>query len=244
MNPHLDAPCCARLPLPALAALADLRRVPGIVVTTVGEHAWVRWGPGDEAVLRRVMPLPGSELYTRRDGLWYRIGAHLPAFGLPVEDEDRGVPLDRAVVPDRVEALAPDVRAPVKARLGLVRDDRARGSSALLCELGALARWADSATTAQFGPLTAAWSGDEVLVRGEKLPAVAAGTRFWGVLVLVPLGFRPEPDLPEAALRGALGTGEEALLVLSDEGGEEVPLAAFRPLTRAGVRLAREGRQP
>ena len=37
------------------------------------------------------------------------------------------------------------------------------------------------------------------MLRGERLPAIAGGARFWGDLVLAPLGFRPKPDLPEPA---------------------------------------------
>ena len=61
--------------------------------------------------------------------------------------------------------------------------------------------------------------------------------RFWGETVLVPTGFRPEPDLPAAALRAALGVAADELLVLDETGAEVIPRAAFEPLTRAGVRL-------
>ena len=44
------------------------------------------------------------------------------------------------------------------------------------------------------------------------------------------------------ALRAALGVGEDGLLVLTTDGAEVVPLGAFRPVTRAGIRLAREAR--
>jgi hypothetical protein len=246
MDPTRDSPCCASLPLPSLAALADLRREAGITVTTAGERVWVCWEEGAEAVVRRVMPLPGAELYTRREGLWYRVGHHLPAFGLPVEAEETAMPLYRAVTPEPVRVVTPEETTPAPARLRLVRDERVRVTTALRCGLAALGRWAESAPTAEIGAVTVAWSGGEVIVRGPRLPAIAEGTRYWGDLVLVPLGFRPEPNLSEPALRGALRVDDGAVLVLSAEAVEEVPRAAFRPLTRAGVRLALalEGRQP
>jgi hypothetical protein len=244
MDPTCDLPCCASLPLPSLAALADLRREPGITVTTAGGRVWVCWEVGAEAVLRRVMPLPGAELFARREGLWYRLGHHLPSFGLPVEAEGSAMPLYRAVTPEPARAVAPDEDPPAPARLDLVRDGRVRAATALRCALAVLGHWADSAMTAQLGALTAAWSEGEVMLRGERLPSIAGGARFWGDLVLAPLGFRPKPDLPEPALRRALRVDADALLVLSAEGVEEVPRAAFRPLTRAGVRLALEDHRP
>src|SRR5512135_3864654 len=131
MDPTRDLPCCASLPLPFLAVLADLRREPGIMVTRAGGRAWVCWEAGAEAALRRVMPLPGAELYARREGHWYRLGHHLPSFGLPVEAEGAAIPLYRAVTPEPARAVAPDGDPPPPAQLGLVRDDRPRAATAL-----------------------------------------------------------------------------------------------------------------
>ncbi len=248
MDPTRESPSCASLPLITLAALADLRREAGITVTTAGDRVWVCWEPGTEAVVRRLMPLPGAELYTRREGHWYRFGHHLPAFGLPVEDQEASIPLYRAITPEPVQAVMPDGTPSSSARLRLVRDQRVRAAAAMRCALAELGRWVESAPTAEIGGLTAAWSGGEVIVRGARLPAIAGCERFWGERVLAPLGFRPEPSLPEPALRRALRVEEGTLLVLSAQGIEEVPCAAFGPLTRAGVRLARalagEGPQP
>jgi MoxR-vWA-beta-propeller ternary system domain bpX2 len=71
------------------------------------------------------------------------------------------------------------------------------------------------------------------------LPALEEGTRFWGSDVLIPLGHRPEPDLADRALRQAVGAGPDDLVVLDDDGVELIPRPAFRPLSRAGIRLAR-----
>src|SRR3954451_18813842 len=98
----------ASLPLAALAALGDLRRAEGISVTVAEDRAWVRWEPGDETVLRRIMPLPGAELYTRRGLHWYKLGARLPSFGLPIDQHGvESRPLHRAVVPRAVWAEPP-----------------------------------------------------------------------------------------------------------------------------------------
>jgi len=85
-------------------------------------------------------------------------------------------------------------------------------------------------------------AGDRVLLLGRPLPPIPGAERFWGGRILVPLGFRTDPEPPEPALCGALGAGDDEFLVLTQEGAETVPLRAFRTLTRAGVRLALEAR--
>jgi hypothetical protein len=241
MGPGLGSIECACLPVSALAELADLRREPGVTVVCAGDRAWVRWEPASEAVLRRVLPLPGAELYERRGELWYRHGHRLPSFGLPV-DRDERIPLSTAVLPEPVHPDPPAGVVPGPVSLSLVRDGFPREASALRCRLEVLARWAEMAPTARLDALRAARAGDLVLLVGRPLPPLPEAERFWGAGVLVPLGFRPEPDLPEATLRHALGAGEETSLVLTAEGAEVVPLAAFGRLSRAGVRLARGGR--
>ena len=109
MRSELSQVACASLPLAALAALGDLRRTEGISVTVEGDRAWVCWDAGDESILRRVLPLPGAELYSKRAGQWYRLGARLPSFGLPIDR--RGAdshPLHRAIVPRPVWPKAAD----------------------------------------------------------------------------------------------------------------------------------------
>ena len=237
----LDEPRCASLPVSALAALADLRREPGVAVTVAGDRAFVRWASASQEVFRRVFPIAGVVLYARRGGLWYRHGDHLPTFGLP-DDAGESVSLQRAVTPTPVRPeLPPGILArPVELRL--VRDGRVREATALACGLDALGRWADMAPTARFVALRAAMAGDGVLLLGRPLPPIPGAVRFWGGRVLVPLGLRPDPELPEPALCGALGAGDDEFLVLTPEGAETVPPGAFGTLTRAGVRLALEAR--
>ena len=55
--------------------------------------------------------------------------------------------------------------------------------------------------------------------------------------VLVPLGQRLEPDLPESAVLDALGISQEELLILESDRAQVVACQALQPLTRAGLRL-------
>jgi hypothetical protein len=245
MSGPLDQVGCARIPADALSALAPLRREPGISVHLEGDRAWVRWRPGCEAALRRIVPIAGAELFVNRDGTWHRLGAALPAFDVPEEVVlGEGLRLDRAIVPAPFRAEPPDEAPPLPARLELVRDDRPRAATALRCPVAALARWAESATSHQFGGLMAARAGDVALLLGRPLPAIAGAERFCGAAVLVPLGNRPDPDLPDTALLAALGGSARELAILGPEGVEVVPRDAFRRLSRAGARLAAGGAGP
>jgi hypothetical protein len=74
-----------------------------------------------------------------------------------------------------------------------------------------------------------------------SLPELPDGRRFWGGQLLVPLGFRTEPELPESALCRTIGAAPDDLVVLDFEGYEVIPRAALEPFSRAGIRLARRG---
>jgi hypothetical protein len=142
--------------------------------------------------------------------------------------------------------------SPVSLRLMRDPSGRLRPASGLLCPLAGLAAWAEDAPTERLAALKAAWTGGpggrsddpEVIVLGApgSLPELPDGVRFWGNDLLVPLGFRPEPELPEEALRRALGAGPDDLVVLHGEEPELIPREAFRPLNRAALRLAWRGR--
>jgi hypothetical protein len=204
--------CRANLPREALPALAGLRGRPGVEVTLADERAWVSWTEGDEAVLRRVLPVAGVELYVHRDGRWHRFGHHLPAFGaLPAGEAQ---PLDRVLFPASVQPLPPPALAYQPVALRLARDHRPRQASAGAYDLAELTAWAEAVPTPRLKGLTAARSGRRMLLLGERQPPQTNGERFWGERVLVPLGYRPEPALPESALRSALGAEEEELLCL------------------------------
>jgi MoxR-vWA-beta-propeller ternary system domain bpX2 len=243
----LEHVTCARLPAPSLASLAGLRRVEGISVLAEGDHAWVFWEPGDDRVLRALLPVAGVKFYEERDGAWHRPGRKLPTFGIPPLGER--VPLDRAVTPEPFEAESPGRDLARPSTLRLARDGRPRPTSAALCPLAELGSWADSAPSAEIVSIRGAFRGDSALLLGRGLPPWPGSTRYWGHRVLVPIGFQPRPCLPEEAILEALGaSGEEIFRLVPGTTGDEgltveaIPLGAFRPLSRAGVRLARGAR--
>jgi hypothetical protein len=226
----------ASVPAIAVAVLADVRCLPQVQVALVGERAWIRFPPGNEQVLNRLLPVRGGEFFVLRDGLWYRHGCHLPCFDLPIDAKAQ--PLDLALTPAAVEPQAAP-RCPVQpVPLRLVPDNRPRQTTAMTCSKVELASWAEGATTASLTSIRGAISGDRVLLLGRHLPLFGEGARFWGGRLLAPLGYQVVPALPENEMLEALGVAEDAFLILSAERAEVIPQNAFEPLTRTGVRLA------
>lgn len=225
----------ARLPAADLEVLAPVRHRDGVGVQFRGADAWVHWPAGQADVVRCLLAVPGVTLFTRRAGQWVRLGARVPTDDRPPDGD--GVPLASALVPGRFQPLPPVPPAWEPLALTVVRGGAPRPVTALTCTVTALARWADAATTAELAAVRAARSGERAVLLGDRLPAVPGAGRYWGAGVLVPVGFRPEPELPDDVLREAVGAVPEELLLLDETGAERVPRAAFEPLTRAGVRM-------
>lgn len=232
-----DGPLLARLPATALATLADLRRERGLSVEVAGDRAWLLVEGPPESLLHRLMAISGVALFEARDGAWFPRGGRLPASEVTF-DRQAARPLSRAVLPAPIEPVPPPEGRPAPAPLRLVRDARPRPATALLGPLRALGPWADSAPSAEIEGVSAAIRGDAVLLRGRPLPPIDGATRLWGRRVLCPLGWRPDPDLPEGALLAALGAGEDRLLLIVEGAYHLIPEAALAPLTRASARLA------
>jgi hypothetical protein len=228
----------ARLPADGLSALAALRARADIRVHLLNDVAWVTWPAGRPEVSRCLMPAHGVEFFAERDGEWFQFGRRLPTSERPPEGAGESVAV--VLVPAAVEPLPPAARLGSPVVLRLAHGGDVRPATALCCSLDALATWASRATTAEFDGLRAARTDDRAVLLGAKLPAIPGATRFWGTDLLVPVGFRPDPDLPPAALRDAIGVTGDELVLLSDDGADVIPRSAFEPLTRAGVRLALE----
>jgi hypothetical protein len=217
MTTPLHEVCRASLPREALPVLAGLRARSSVHVTLDGERAWVSWTEGDEEVLRCVLPVAGVELYVHRDGRWYRFGHHLPSFGAAPGGETQ--PLDRVLFPAPVLPLPPPTARLQAVPLRLAPDNRPRQASAGAYALNELTAWAEAVPSKRLGALLAARLGGRVLLLGQRLPPLPGGERFWGERMLVPLGYRAEPALPESAIREALGAAEEEMVVVSGAQG-------------------------
>lgn len=234
---------CARIPAHSLASLASLRTVEGVLVLLEGDRAWVFWENGDNRVLRVLLPVEAVELFERRGDSWYRWGRRLPSFEVP--DHQQAIPIERAIFPAPFQTLNPSDASPRPSTLRLVRDGRQRPSTAALCPLVELGRWAELAPSHAIESIRGAIQGDQAFLLGRGLPPWPGSTRYWGERILVPIGFQVRPSLPEKAILDALGSsGLEVFCFFADENQaaaaiiEAIPFDVFRPLSRAGVRLA------
>lgn len=227
--------CCASIPVESLSALGKLRTRATLRVIRVGGRFWLHW-PGDEEVALQVLALPGVRTFIQHDRLWYALGSRVPTSEVPELGE--GSALANVLLPASFQPHKPD-EAPIEpVILRLERDDYPRPASAMRCSLRALADWADSATSLEMNSLQGVRCGERALVMGKKLPLLSGCQRYWGERVLVPLGYRPRPHLPESALVEALRLHLGELALVDRQGIEVVQRELLAPLSRAGVRLA------
>jgi MoxR-vWA-beta-propeller ternary system domain bpX2 len=231
--PRLTACRAARVPAAGLDALGPLRARGGVGVVP-GDPAWVTWENDRPDLVVALLAVPGAELFEPRDGRWFRPGSPLPAFDVPPAGEP--VPLERLLHPAPFAPTEPAAGEPRRLPLRLVRSEVPRPTTAIRCRAADLQAWADAAPAAEITAVKAARCGDVAWLIGNKLPAVAGAERFWGDRVLIPLGYRADPDWPEGALREAAGVGPDEILVLAEYGSEALPADALRPLTRASIR--------
>jgi hypothetical protein len=236
MNGPLNDVCCASIPAEALPLLAPLRTSTMLRIRQVAGRVWLHWPAGDEEILRRVLPIRGAEVFARRDGQWFRPGQHLPASD--VQDDTGAQTLLHLLAPAPIKPVSRTDEPAQPITLRLVRDGQPRNTSALECGAAELLQWADMATTHALASVEIATSREHALMLGAHLPAIGGAVRFWGRTVLLPLGFRCEPNLPESALRDALDLSAEELIFLREDRAEIVNRAVFRPATRAALRRA------
>jgi hypothetical protein len=226
----------ARIPVVHLVALSPLRNRPNIRINLQKDTAWVRWSADGGDLIRCLLPVPGVEFFTCRSGTWFRFRSLLPTTETP--PEGNGISVAAVLVPSSIEPVQPDTIVLTPVQLSVVRCSEPRPTSALVCSIQDLQKWADMATTAEISMVKGARADGIAILLGSHLPSIFRATRYWGDEVFVPIGFRPEPDLPAAALRMVVGTEADELVFLDDEGVRVVPRKAFEPLTRAGIRLA------
>lgn len=237
----------ARVPTADLAALGRYRDRDDVRVA--GDDGdplvWVRWPVDDSGVLMALLPMSGVEFFREEDGVLFRAGRLLPA-NVRAPGASSFVALDRAIAPARVEWEEPR-RDWVPVGLRLVADDRPRATSAMRAGPSELLPWAESVPSAVLGAIEATSDGATVILIGGRLPWVE-GERWWGSRVFVPLGHRPDPELPESLLVGALGLqeGERAILSSAPGGVSAAVLSreTFGPLTLGGLRRLGAGGGP
>lgn len=221
----------ARIPVPALALAGRFRGSGRIRAYLDGSTVWLRFDAPAPDIVSALLPAPGAVFYGQAGKHWRRCGSLIDA-QVPV---DGYAPIESIIFPAAAPAPEPAPGLPAPVPLQLAPSDRPEPASALLCKAADVATWAALAPELQFGGLWAARAGGAVLLLGDALPPIE-GRRFWGGRVLLPLGLRASPDLPESALAEVLAVPEQCIALL-DESLELIPLSVFAPLSRASARL-------
>lgn len=233
MHGVLNNASLARIPAGALDLLGRLRVYASVQVRADGRHVWVRWDEAGYEILRALLPVAGAQFFERLEDRWHLCGHSLPAFDVP---EDRFHPLATALTPGPQQSLATVNEPAPRVVLALKRSTQQQPASALLCAVKPLAKWANMAPADDLARLQVACCENQVLLTGQRLPVIP-GERFWGERLLSPLGWAPEPGLPENALLEAIGVSAQETVVMRGGEIEIIPRDAFRTLTRASARL-------
>jgi hypothetical protein len=216
--------------------LYDLRRASGLHILADREFLWLRGDSSDASLARRIQSIPGAE--------WFAIGSDeqltrrdetVPCERLPV---GRWMPLlDWLDLKLPTAGFAPRVQE--RVMLKLVRSNQLAEANCLQTNWQV---WHDYALTApqiRLNQLGFAVSIEaKVLIRGKPVPPIP-GQRFSeSDGVIVPVGWRFEPDIEPLAVRQVLELDDSEMALFSQDGSyERLPESAFVQATRSAVRL-------
>lgn len=232
----LPAIHAALVPLGSLSSLANLRTVGDVSVVVSDRVAWVSWDSTAEKIITTLLAVPGAEYFSKRNDRWHRFGETLPAFDVP--PAGKSIPLERFLFPAPVTPIPPEAIVSERVLCRLVSSTVAAPTTAMRCDLIALKPWMETATSFELSSVRACLCDSRAFLLGSTLPWIETGERFWGNEVLIPLGYRPDPDWSEAALREAAGVARDQILVLGHEDIELIPRETLEPLSRARWREA------
>jgi len=224
----------ARMPVASLHALAVFRTRNDIRVSVIDDEAWVWWDSSDSELVQSLLAAPDATFFAQRNGEWFEAHSLLPMWDMPASAPTQR--LDEILTPSPFAVIRPEPLSEPPKSIELVRDVHPRTASALRCTWSDFVRWADTATTFSIERLEAAKSDDVVWLRGEHLPPIAKSERFWGERLLLPLGFRAEPDWPESMLLAIADVPSSDVVVVLPNAIEIIPANAWGPVSRAAIR--------
>ncbi len=235
MTKSMEHVCLACIPKSELGSLAAIRCTPGITAALDDNRAWISWRKGQEDVLTCLLSIPEVQLYEDRDGVRFALGSHLPAFHLP--DNLNYVQLANLIFPQAMKPVGISSLPIQRLSLDLVPESKPQPTSALLTSIANVALWADSVSQVRLEKLRGAYKEEEIILFGENLPPFPESELFWGYRLLVPLGYRISPKLPESAYCQALELSADEVLLFRHQKKEIITRSALDPLSRASLHL-------
>lgn len=218
------------------AALAALRRQPGVEVAGDAAHTWLRGQPGDEKLARLLAALPAIaryEWYPKQDRLRL-INERMSARTLP---QLSWQPLSAWLQVELPSTTLPGfVPEPIMPALARCADERE--AAVLLTTLPELETFVLSAPQVRLERLQMAAAAEgQVLVRGTPLPPVT-GRRFvlHAECIAVPAGYTWTPTISTQVLRKLFNAPAGALVLWGENGTITILTEEqFIPLTRRAL---------
>jgi len=234
-NTTLNSGWLAALPSGAIPHLGNLRERAGIEVCEANGQVWLRGPALDEAMLRELRALLGSQVFQPlTDAQLLLLGATVPHGYAPHGDWHALRKWLTIRLPTKQFVAAP----PAPARLELVR---AAGQQAPSLVRLLWPEWSNYALTApqvRLARLEFAACQAEVVVRGEPLPPLHGEYFYVRHGVAAPIGFDWHPALDARVLRAAWGCELDELVLLLRTGGHmRLRGDQFVAASRSAVRL-------
>jgi hypothetical protein len=230
-----NATWAVRLPVVEVEALGPLR-TSSLTILPTREEIWVLGGPDPALDSPAIQKLPATKRYRLEPtdpGKCFPPRGHVAVALLP---PGKPIPLPQwlgVTLPGSLPATPFQPMFPLQLVAASVSPGNLAG---LMAPFALFRAWALGMLSARLAPLTMALAADDTaLVLGQPPPPLP-GTYLWQTgRVLGPVGFAWDPPLDPGSLTMAFGLPNNALLLLTDQGGEAIPDEAFVPVTQANL---------
>lgn len=219
------------------SALGTLRLVQGIDVLADQHHVWVRGNVLSSDLLRRIRTVPDAELFARRSGdqlsFWE---ATVPCERLP---DGSWQPLAKWLELEFPRAGFAG-RTTSKMALTLARAATMSMSNVIATAWSVWKQFATTAPSVRLNPLSFAVSSElQVLILGTPLPPLSGQTLVEESGVIVPSGWRFEPELSHRAVADVLGLSPDDYALFEQDGSfTRIARSSFVKATRSAVRAS------
>lgn len=219
------------------SSLGTLRLVPDIDVLVDQQYVWLRGNTLAPDLLRRIRTIPDAELFTREAGEQLSVwGATVPCETLPGGSWKALVKwleleFPRAGFAGRVTS---------KLALSLVRASTMTTSNVISTMWSVWMQYATTAPIVRLSRWSFAVSSDkQVLILGTPLPPLSGQTLVEENGVIVPSGWRFEPDLGHRAVAKVLSLSKDDYALFDEDGSfTRIARSSFVKATRSAVRAS------
>lgn len=235
MNVDASHELVARTHLQNAEDVADLRHLCHFNVLVDGNDLWLRGDVGEGNVTGRIRSIPDAELFEVQSGQHLiRSGETVPCARLP---DGEWQPIEQWI---ELQLPSPGFAAVLRDKLALklVRSTRPTEANILETNWNSWFEYVISAPQIRLSRLGYALSDqDRVLVRGTPLPPINGRRHFESYGVILPTGWRFEPDIGPIVARQILRLADDELALFADDGSyERILQTVFVQATRSSVR--------